>query len=737
MLLRTLRYFKEYYSTPGMYKKTYGYPTHINFPVTDNCNSKCQMCNVWKEKSYDELTPDQIESIFSNNLFKNVLHVGLSGGEPTLRKDLIDIVNRIIKTTPTLVSLSITTHGFHPKKWEKTAPFIKELTSLNGIDFRLNVSVDGIGSLHEEVRRIKGGWEKVRSTLAIIKGHNIPLQLQCTVSRHNVFGINEVLNFAKKEGIDVVFRKATEINRLYNKQIIDKFAIVSQENSFFSDFLISNELLNFTQNPSRKLFYRDLSKRLVKKTERNAPCHFQNNGVLLSAHGELFHCSIDEKPMGNALEQSSEKIYFSNNSLKSKDELLSNICPTCIHDQSGAWPPIKLIDEVLKTKTQVFQSLNKYWKFLIKNIKTILIVPRPKFLNHKTDKCVHIIGAYGGEHVGDSAILGGVLLRVKKRHPHITKAIVYSLRPDRTTFWYSGIEGIDIDVEIKLYNHNTFNISSNQDLLIWAGGPIMEMPNDLLNHFYTIKIFNRSKIKFEIIGCGWGPFKTKYSKALANSIIKSATHIQLRQKANIKTKYELLKDPAFDYLAHHTNLNKALEWTFSKSKTDEFVSKHMSNGKKNVFINIRPIWSKYNKSNYSSKEIEEIIIQKLVSIIKSNDLNFIAIPFNSDHYGFSDVTISLKLREALKKDRDRLAVFNRELNAKEMVPFLTKFDCGISMRFHACIFAKALNIPVYGLDYTIGEKGKVGHLFDSFNNDNYSDLLSIKEEEINIFINKD
>jgi molybdenum cofactor biosynthesis enzyme MoaA/polysaccharide pyruvyl transferase WcaK-like protein len=734
MISRTIRYFKEYYITPGLYKKRYDYPTHINFPVTDNCNSQCQMCNVWKDKSYDELTPDQIETIFSDTLFKNVLHVGLSGGEPTLRKDLVEIVSRIIKTKTTLKSLSITSHGFHPKKWEKIAPLIKEQTAELGIEFRINISVDGIGSLHEEVRRVKGGWQKVKQTIAVVQRQNIPLQLQCTVSKHNIFGVNEVLAFAKENNLDVVFRKATEIKRLYNKKILDEFITVSQENSFLSDFVISKELMKTTTNPSRRLFYRDLAKRLVKKTERKAPCHFQNNGVLLSAHGELFHCSIDENPLGNALEESAGKIYFATESQKSKDELLSKTCPNCVHDQSGSWPPIKLVLEVLSAKTQIFQKLVKPLRFLIKNITVAFFTPKPTLLNENKEKCAHIIGAYGGEHVGDSAILGGVLLRIKERHPYITKAIVYSLRPDRTSFWHSGLEGIDIEVEIKLYNQYNFNVFSKKDLLIWAGGPIMEMPNDLLNHYYTMKIFSRVNIPFEIIGCGWGPFKTKYAKYLANMIVKGARHVQLRQKADIKSDYELLQDPAFDYLEHYSNIGKDLEWTFSKSKIDEFVANYMNNGKKNVFINIRPIWNKYNKSNYSNSHIEEIIIEKLVALIEANDFNFVAVPFNTDHYGFSDVTISLKLKKALGENQQRLVVFNRELNAKEMVYFLRKFNSGVSMRFHACIFAMALDLPVYGLDYTAGEKGKVGHLFDSFENDNYDNILFINEEKINNFL---
>lgn len=49
-----------------------------------------------------------------------------------------------------------------------------------------------------------------------------------------------------------------------------------------------------------------------------------------------------------------------------------------------------------------------------------------------------VIGAYGGEHVGDAAILGGVLLRLKEKYG-VTSAIIASSRPDRTQRWVSEL----------------------------------------------------------------------------------------------------------------------------------------------------------------------------------------------------------------------------------------------------------------------------------------------------------
>jgi polysaccharide pyruvyl transferase WcaK-like protein len=81
-------------------------------------------------------------------------------------------------------------------------------------------------------------------------------------------------------------------------------------------------------------------------------------------------------------------------------------------------------------------------------------------------------------------------------------------------------------------------------------------------------------------------------------------------------------------------------------------------------------------------------------------------------------------------------LFNRELNVRDMTLFLNNFDYAICMRFHACIFLKSLDIPVYGIDYTAGEIGKVGGLFKSFNDPNYSNILEIDTEQINSFILK-
>ncbi len=741
-LPKSINYFYQYYLSPGLGNKKYILPSHVNFPITDNCNSMCKMCNVWKDKSTNELSSEEIKELYSDKLFSETKHLGISGGEPTLRKDLLACISSILEAIPSLQSLSITSHGFHPKKWAKYLPDIVELCKKHNTFFKLNVSVDGIGKLHEEVRRIEGGWQKVLKTLEIAKTNNVPVQIQCTVSKHNVFGVNEVLHFAKTNGIEYIFRRATSINRLYNKKITDEFFNSNQDDSFFADFITSNTVMKSTKNPGRRLLYRDLERRLTSGGYREAPCHFQYNGVLISAHGEMFHCSIDEQPLGDCRAKDPFEIYFSASSKEQLADLIDNTCPGCIHDQAGAWNPFKLIREVLLSKFGFLVKLNQLLIFGTANIASMfgysprnLEIAKGKNLTESA----HVIGAYGGEHVGDSAILGGVILRIMERHPNTANIIVYSKRPDRTMFWVRGLD-IKQKIEISVKPYSTLNnvSTSGEDKLFWAGGPIMEMPVDLFEHLETIKAFVREGLDFEIIGCGWGPFKTKYSLIKAISILKNAGYVEMRDKYDLPVSYTLKQDPAFDYLFQETEEQIRLSW--SRTKIEEFIKNIKEKDvQKLVLLNLRPIWDKYNKSGKSSKELDEKMVDEVFKIIKEipKDIAIVSVPFNTDHYGFSDMEPALALKDKCNAANiGYYHVFDRELDARDMKFFLKNFDIGICMRFHACIFLRSLKIPTYGIDYTAGEIGKVGGLFKSFDDDNWSNILEFNHQDVIDFIEK-
>ena len=65
-------------------------PKEAVIAVTYNCNARCMMCNIWKEKPGRE-----VETSTYNKLPTTLKTINISGGEPFLRKDLPEIINII------------------------------------------------------------------------------------------------------------------------------------------------------------------------------------------------------------------------------------------------------------------------------------------------------------------------------------------------------------------------------------------------------------------------------------------------------------------------------------------------------------------------------------------------------------------------------------------------------------------------------------------------------------------
>ncbi|MDR2658949.1 MAG: radical SAM protein, partial [Spirochaetaceae bacterium] len=67
-------------------------PILVIFDVTRLCNERCRMCNVWRTKS-DDMTVDEIKVIAAKLAKNGISYVHLQGGDPTMRKDILEIVD--------------------------------------------------------------------------------------------------------------------------------------------------------------------------------------------------------------------------------------------------------------------------------------------------------------------------------------------------------------------------------------------------------------------------------------------------------------------------------------------------------------------------------------------------------------------------------------------------------------------------------------------------------------------
>ncbi len=119
-------------------------PSWCTYLVTYRCNARCQMCDSWRMKPGEEMTPAQVAAVFGKLGSLDV--VRLTGGEPFLRPDLHEIAEIIADRSRPGV-LHISTNGSFPQRAVELArrfAFPRRL--------RFMVSFDGLAAEHDRNR---------------------------------------------------------------------------------------------------------------------------------------------------------------------------------------------------------------------------------------------------------------------------------------------------------------------------------------------------------------------------------------------------------------------------------------------------------------------------------------------------------------------------------------------------------------------------------------------------------
>src|SRR6185312_15315381 len=139
--------------------------TYLRVSVTDRCNLRCTYCLPadaefpFGDRAF--LSPEEIEAIVGSLARLGIRRVRLTGGEPLVRRDLVEIVRRV-KALPGVENLALSTNGIG---LARLAPELKAA----GLD-RVNVSMDTLDPerFREITRRgnLEEVWEGVEAALA-------------------------------------------------------------------------------------------------------------------------------------------------------------------------------------------------------------------------------------------------------------------------------------------------------------------------------------------------------------------------------------------------------------------------------------------------------------------------------------------------------------------------------------------------------------------------------------------
>jgi len=271
--------------------------------VTYRCNARCQMCHTWKypSKIKEEIGPDIIDKIPGGQY-----RINLTGGEPALREDLLDIVGVLVRKTR---RLEISTNGY----------FTKRLVEVGGkypqVTFR--VSIEGLPKLNDEIRGIKDGFDHAMKTvLGLLDAGVKDVGFGMVVTDKNAKDLLSLYQLCSTMGVE--FTTSTMHNTFYFHKNDNKIDDIEYTVQKMSDFI---KALLLSKRNNLRLKIKDWGRayinfgltRYMKGDIRALPCGAANDLFFVDPSGLVLACNGSNEPwiMGNLKEQEFDQIWHS------------------------------------------------------------------------------------------------------------------------------------------------------------------------------------------------------------------------------------------------------------------------------------------------------------------------------------------------------------------------------------------------------------------------------------------
>ena len=180
---------------------------YLRLAVTDRCNLRCFYCMPEGGIRYlpkkEFLSFEEIERLVTLMAKMGITKVRLTGGEPFVRNDLMDLIRRI-KSIHGINDIHLTTNG------TLTTPYVPELKKLLS---SVNLSLDTLDK--EKFKQIthRDEFDNVIETLHALIQHSIPVKINAVVmDGKNIDDIVSLIELTKYHPVSIRFIEEMPFN---------------------------------------------------------------------------------------------------------------------------------------------------------------------------------------------------------------------------------------------------------------------------------------------------------------------------------------------------------------------------------------------------------------------------------------------------------------------------------------------------------------------------------------------
>jgi MoaA/NifB/PqqE/SkfB family radical SAM enzyme len=171
-------------------------PVLVHFEVTLRCNAHCGFCDYWKTDASARDT--ELTAYADAARYFNPMLVTFTGGEPTLRRDLEDLVAQVDRAI-SLKYITVLTHG-----GMLSAERAQSLWDAGVNQF--NISLDYLDERHDRARGIPGLTAKIFAAVPAMRSRGIDgIRFNTVIKNDNLDQIVAIVERAAELGVGVNF----------------------------------------------------------------------------------------------------------------------------------------------------------------------------------------------------------------------------------------------------------------------------------------------------------------------------------------------------------------------------------------------------------------------------------------------------------------------------------------------------------------------------------------------------
>jgi MoaA/NifB/PqqE/SkfB family radical SAM enzyme len=302
------------------------------------------MCYIWKNPTQPdaEVTLETLAKLPSGFDFLNV-----TGGEPTLRKDLAEVVDLLYPKTD---KLEISTNGLHV---DRLVPIVEKYP-----DVKVRISVEGFEATNDRIRGEKGGFQKKMAGMEkLIAAGGTDLGFATTFQDENIEEVVDMYRKTKELGIEFAtsaLHNGFQFHKNDNVQY-DRMRVARRVEELITEMMKSSSVKSWFRG------YLNLG--LIEKIlghDRLIPCTAGTDFIFVDPWSDVYACNVrPDLRMGNLKEQTWKEIFHGPLAAEKRREVAN--CPQNCWMVASAKTAMrhKRFAQIPRTRPMLWVLLNK------------------------------------------------------------------------------------------------------------------------------------------------------------------------------------------------------------------------------------------------------------------------------------------------------------------------------------------------------------------------------------------